>query len=72
MVDGQPVVLTSPADAIRPNIGIGLVPEDRKTEGLFLKLNGRQNVSLPVDRALHPRRPDRRKPPKPRRALRSL
>jgi ribose transport system ATP-binding protein len=25
-----------------------LVPEDRKTEGLFLKLNGQHNASLPV------------------------
>ncbi len=29
-------------------IGISLVPEDRKTEALFLKLDGRRNVSLPV------------------------
>ena len=36
-----------------PNIGISLVPEDRKTEGLFLKLDGRSNASMPVDRPLH-------------------
>ena len=48
LVDGRPVTLGSPADAIRPNIGIGMVPEDRKTEGLFLKLNGRANATLPV------------------------
>jgi ribose transport system ATP-binding protein len=47
-VDGQPVVLTSPVDAVRADIGISLVPEDRKTEALFLKLSGRHNVSLPV------------------------
>jgi len=47
-VDGQPVTITSPADAIRPNIGIGLLPEDRKTEALFLKLSGKHNASLPV------------------------
>ncbi len=47
-VDGKPVALTSPADAIRANIGLGMVPEDRKTEALFLKLNGRHNASLPV------------------------
>ncbi|MBN9547475.1 MAG: sugar ABC transporter ATP-binding protein, partial [Alphaproteobacteria bacterium] len=47
LVRGQPVVLTSPRDAIRANIGISLVPEDRKTEGLFLKLDGRRNASLP-------------------------
>ena len=38
----------SPRDAVRSNIGISLVPEDRKTEGLFLKLDGLKNISLPV------------------------
>ncbi len=47
-LDGRPVVLRSPADAVRARIGINLVPEDRKTEGLFLKLDGRRNVSLPI------------------------
>lgn len=47
-VDGRPVVLTSPVDAVRADIGISLVPEDRKTEALFLKLNGQHNISLPV------------------------
>ncbi|SMF12383.1 ribose transport system ATP-binding protein [Tistlia consotensis] len=47
-VDGRPVVMTSPRDALRPEIGIGLVPQDRKSEGLFLKLDGRRNASLPV------------------------
>ena len=46
-VDGKEVIIASPTDAMRSNIGIGMVPEDRKTEGLFLKLNGRFNVSLP-------------------------
>lgn len=48
LVDGRKVRLGSPADAIRPNMAIGLVPEDRKSEGLFLKLSGRQNATLPV------------------------
>ena len=47
-VDGQPVTLASPIDATHPAVGISLLPEDRKTEGLFLKLSGRENVSLPV------------------------
>jgi ribose transport system ATP-binding protein len=47
-IDGREVVLASPRDAIRRRIGISLVPEDRKAEGLFLKLSGRFNVSLPV------------------------
>jgi len=48
VVDGNRVHFSSPADAMRPNMAIGLVPEDRKTEGLFLRLSGRQNASLPV------------------------
>jgi ribose transport system ATP-binding protein len=47
-VDGQPIVISSPVDAVRANIGISLVPEDRKTEALFLKLTGKHNASLPV------------------------
>ena len=47
-VNGQAVLLRSPHDAVMANIGISLVPEDRKTEALFLELTGRENVSLPV------------------------
>lgn len=47
-VDGKPVTFTSPQDPIRANIGISLVPEERKTEGLFLERDGRFNLSLPV------------------------
>lgn len=48
LVDGRKVWMGSPADALRPNMAIGFVPEDRKTDGLFLKLPGGQNASLPV------------------------
>jgi ribose transport system ATP-binding protein len=47
-VDGQPIVIASPTDAVRANVGISLVPEDRKTEALSLKLSGKHNASLPV------------------------
>lgn len=47
-VDGRPVAIASPQDAMRSNIAIGLVPEDRKTEALFLNLSGGHNASLPV------------------------
>jgi ribose transport system ATP-binding protein len=47
-VDGRRVTLAAPTDAVRENIGISLLPEDRKTEGLFLRISGRANVSLPV------------------------
>lgn len=48
LIDGQRASITSPVDAMQPNVSIGLVPEDRKTEGLFLKLSGRTNASIPV------------------------
>jgi ribose transport system ATP-binding protein len=47
-IDGQRVTLSSPHAAISAHIGLSLIPEDRKTEALFLKLSGRDNVSLPV------------------------
>lgn len=47
-IDGRPVIIASPTDAIKAHIGISLVPEDRKAEALFLKLTGLHNVSLPI------------------------
>jgi ribose transport system ATP-binding protein len=47
-IGGRPVTLASPADAIDARLGISLVPEERKTEALFLHLDGRRNVSMPV------------------------
>jgi len=47
-VDGVAVTIGSPGKAISQGIGLGLVPEERKTEGLALNLSGGENVSLPV------------------------
>jgi len=44
LIDGQPVRITSPQEAIRH--GIGLVPEDRKQQALFLSLAIRLNLSM--------------------------
>ncbi|MFY9235411.1 MAG: sugar ABC transporter ATP-binding protein [Fimbriimonadaceae bacterium] len=44
-VQGNPVRITSPILAKR--LGLGLVPEDRKRQGLVLSMNARENVSLP-------------------------
>ena len=44
LIDGRPVTIRSPRDAIRH--GIGLVPEDRKLQALILRLAVRENVSL--------------------------
>ena len=43
-IDGRPVAIRSPRDAIRH--GIGLVPEDRKQQALFLDLAIRENFSI--------------------------
>jgi ABC-type sugar transport system ATPase subunit len=45
LVDGKPVHIRNPKDAMRH--GIGLVSEDRKTLGLVLGLSVRENISLP-------------------------
>jgi ribose transport system ATP-binding protein len=47
-LDGRTVTLTSPSDSVNAGVGISLVPEDRKAEGLFLRLSGKDNASLPV------------------------
>jgi ribose transport system ATP-binding protein len=47
-IDGRPVAINSPHAALSERIGMCLLPEDRKTEALFLGLNGRDNVSLPT------------------------
>lgn len=44
-VDGKEVRFGSPADAIQ--MGISLVPEDRKGQGLVLGMNCRDNMTLP-------------------------
>ena len=44
LIDGVPVTIRSPRDAIRH--GIGLVPEDRKQQALFLALAVRANLSI--------------------------
>jgi len=44
VVDGHEVRVRSPEDAIR--VGMGLVPEDRKRQALFLQLAVRNNFSI--------------------------
>jgi inositol transport system ATP-binding protein len=43
-IGGEPVTIRSPVDAIRH--GIGLVPEDRKQQALFLDLAVRHNLTI--------------------------
>lgn len=44
-LDGQDASIKSPIDAI--SLGISLVPEDRKEQGLVLGMNCRDNMTLP-------------------------
>jgi ribose transport system ATP-binding protein len=46
LVDGKPVALASPADAKSDKVGMALIPEDRKTEGLMLPMTVRENLSF--------------------------
>jgi ribose transport system ATP-binding protein len=67
-VAGRPVHPASPQHAKSPEIGMALIPEDRKTEGLMLPMSVRDNISLAsiaqlthgltVDRAAETRRID--------------
>lgn len=51
VVNGQVADIRSPQHAVARGIGLSLVPEERKTEGLALDLSGRWNISLPtIDR----------------------
>ena len=47
LIDDRPVEIRSPRDAIDSDLGISLVPEDRKTEGLFLTLSTATNMAIP-------------------------
>jgi len=49
-VEGKPVQIRSPQDAIQH--GIGLLTEDRKGQGLFLEMGVGWNISFPIIRSL--------------------
>ena len=45
-IDGQAVSIASPVAARAAKIGMALIPEDRKTEGLMLPMSVRENLSF--------------------------
>ncbi len=45
-IEGRPVQIHSPSEAMA--LGIGLVPEDRKKQGLVLSLSALSNTTLPI------------------------
>jgi ribose transport system ATP-binding protein len=48
LVGGRPRRFRKPSDAIRAGLGIALVPEDRKTEGLLLPMSVSDNLTLAI------------------------
>jgi ribose transport system ATP-binding protein len=46
LIDGKKVTINSPLAAKQDKIGMALVPEDRKTEGLMLPMSVRDNLSF--------------------------
>jgi ribose transport system ATP-binding protein len=46
LIDGRPVTITGPNVAKRKDIGMALIPEDRKTEGLMLPMSVHDNLSF--------------------------
>jgi len=46
LVDGKPVTIASPRAAKSKKIGMALIPEDRKTEGLMLPMSVGENLSF--------------------------
>ena len=58
LLDGVAVTIRTPGDAV--NLGIALVPEDRKLQALILGMGVRENLSLPIlDRLGSPLFPSR-------------
>ena len=47
-LDGRPVRITHPAQAVEPNIGLAMIPADRKTDGLILPMSVGQNMTLSI------------------------
>jgi ribose transport system ATP-binding protein len=46
LIDGRPTRIASPRAAKHHKIGMALIPEDRKTEGLMLPMSVRDNLSF--------------------------
>ena len=46
LIDGKSATISSPSAAKSQKIGMALIPEDRKTEGLMLPMTVRENLSF--------------------------
>ncbi len=45
-MDGKPIKVRSPKEAV--TMGIGMVPEDRKEQGVLLRMTIRENIVIPI------------------------
>jgi ribose transport system ATP-binding protein len=52
LIGGKPRRIRRPVDAVEAGMGIALVPEDRKSEGLLMPLSVRNNLSLAILRRI--------------------
>ena len=53
-IDGKSVKISNPKRAKSPDIGMALIPEDRKNEGLMLPMSVRDNLSFAAHRRVQP------------------
>ena len=51
-VEGRKVNINSPAKAIRPDIGLAMIPADRKVEGLILAMSVGRNMTMSILRRI--------------------
>ncbi|MFN2339789.1 MAG: sugar ABC transporter ATP-binding protein [Halanaerobium sp.] len=49
-IEGKEVNIDNPTDAVA--VGLGLIPEDRKQQGLVLDMNIKDNITLPILKSL--------------------
>jgi len=54
-IKGRPVAIRGPRQALSPEIGMALLPEDRRSQGLLLAKPVRENVVLAALRRIAPR-----------------
>lgn len=47
-LEGKPITVRNPDDALRQDMGLALVPEDRATQGLLLPKSVSNNISLSI------------------------
>ncbi len=47
-LEGRQIHVTHPAKAVQPDVGLAMIPADRKTEGLILPMSVGQNMTMAI------------------------